>query len=341
MKKHYLIIALLIAVAGGICLTSCAPDSLSDETATLDSSSAEVDHLTICSFNVQFLGHFKKKDDSALAAILKDYDIVVIQELVAPPIAGTYPDDTAYTADADSAEFFEAMDELGFSYKLSEEDTGTNDEIHKNSSATEWWVAFYKLESVECVSDIPSGFLAEDRSNHDDYERVPYAFGFRTPDDKLDFVLISVHLQPGASAAEKARRKHELTAIADWIADNDDDEEKDFIILGDMNIENTTELASATPSGYLSLNDECRPTNTNPNSPKPYDHVMYNTTFTTEIDSDFDLELIDLVEAMEDSWTSTEDEYPGDPYVHNQFRQYYSDHHPVVFRIKVSAEDDD
>jgi len=117
--------------------------------------------------------------------------------------------------------------------------------------------------------------------------------------------------------------------------------EKDFIILGDMNIEDAAELAVATPLGYLSLNDECHPTNTNLNSPKPYDHVMYNTTFTTEIDSEFDLEVINLIEAMEDFWTSTEDEYPGDPYNHNQFRQYYSDHHPVVFRIKVSGEDDD
>lgn len=298
------------------------------------------DHLTICSFNIQFLGHFTKKEDRALATILKDYDIVVIQELVAAPIAGTYPDGEAFTADSESAEFFETMEQIGFSYKLLEEDTGTGDEIHKSSSATEWWVVFYKPDSVEYVSDMPSGFLAADRSNHDDYERVPYAFAFRTPNKKVDFVLVSVHLQPGASAADKARRQHELTAIADWIASNID-EEKDFIILGDMNIEDAAELTVATPPGYLSLNDECRPTNTNLNNPKPYDHVMYNTTFTTEIDSEFDLEVINLIEAMEDLWASTEDEYPGDPYNHNQFRQYYSDHHPVVFRLKVSGEDDD
>jgi len=107
-----------------------------------------------------------------------------------------------------------------------------------------------------------------------------------------------------------------------------------------MNIENATELAAATPPGYLSLNDECRTTNTNPNGPKPYDHVMYNTTFTTEIDTDFDLEVIDLVEAMESSWTSTEP-YPGDPYDHTEFRQHYSDHHPVVFRIEIPDQDDD
>lgn len=330
MKKHYLFISLLAAVAGCTCFIA----------GTSDSSSRETDHLTICSFNIQFLGHFKKKEDKSLANILKDYDIVVVQELVAPPIAGTYPDGEAFTADTESAEFFEAMEELGFAYKLSEEDTGTNDEIHMITSATEWWVAFYKPDSVKYATDIPSGFLAEDRSNHDDYERVPYAFAFRTPESEVDFVLISVHLQPGAPSSDKNRRQHELAAIAEWVASNND-EEKDFIILGDMNIEDATELASATPSGYLSLNDECRPTNTNLNNPKPYDHIMYNTTFTTEIDSEFDLEVINLIEVMEDSWTSTEDEYPGDPYEHNLFKQCFSDHHPVVFKIKVPDEDDD
>jgi hypothetical protein len=57
---------------------------------------------------------------------------------------------------------------------------------------------------------------------------VPYAFAFRTLDNNLDLVLISVHLQPGSSAVAKARRKHELAAIANWVASNDD-KEKDFI----------------------------------------------------------------------------------------------------------------
>jgi|GEM_PF-4377532 len=33
--------------------------------------------------------------------------------------------------------------------------------------------------------------------------------------------------------------------------------------------------------------------------------------------------------------------YPGDPYVHNSFRQAYSDHNPIVFRINVPGADDD
>lgn len=295
--------------------------------------------LKICSFNIQFLGNSNDRDDTALASILKDYDIVVVQELVSPPYTGTFPNGNSFNPDPQSAEFFDAMTALGFKYTLSEEDTGTGDTINRNGSSTEWWVVFFKEDAVTSANDIPSGFLADDRSNHDDYERVPYAFAFRTTNNNMDFVLISVHLKPGSSSANKARRQQELSAISTWI-DANDEFEKDFIILGDMNIYSATELNEIKPANYVSLNDECVPTNTNINGPEPYDHVMYNPTHTTEIDQAFDFEIINLIDAMKPLWTST-DPYPGEPYDHNEFRKYYSDHHPVVFQIVTPAEDDD
>lgn len=207
--------------------------------------------LVICSFNVKWIGYYAERDDDALADILKDCDIVVIQELVSPPYQGNFPDGKPYKPDLESREFFDAMHSQGFEYLLSEEDTGTGDTIHTNSSSTEWFVAFYHPGRVDVANDLPSGFLDADRSNHPDYERVPYAFAFRSMDGKLDFVLISVHLKPDAGPANRARRKHELGAIAAWI-DARDGTEKDFVILGDMNIGSEAELASATPCGTRS-----------------------------------------------------------------------------------------
>ena len=295
--------------------------------------------LDVCSFNIQFLGNSKKRDDKALAALVKDYDILVVQELVAPPYEGRFPTGADYKPSPAAAEFFEEMKTLGFLYAMSEEDTGTGERIHLNSSATEWWVVFFKTNKVELAPDLPTGFLADDRSNHPDYERVPFAFGFRTVDGKADFVLISVHLMPGKEAAAKQRRLHELQSIDRWIRSRNQ-EEKDFIILGDMNIENTAELDAATPEGYLSLNKDCLPTNTNVRGPKPYDHVMFSTVYTTEIDQEYGFKVINLIEQMRPFWNSAE-QYPGDPYNHNAFRAYYSDHHPVVFRIRTLATGDD
>jgi hypothetical protein len=293
--------------------------------------------LDICSFNIQFLGNSRSRDDAALAYVLKDCEVAVVQELVAPPSPGVFPDGKVRKADAEAKEFFDAMEALGFSYLLSEEDTGSGAKIHLNSSATEWWVAFYKKDAVEPAVDLPSGFLAADRSDHPDYERVPYAFAFRSRGG-ADFVLVSVHLKPGSGKKARARRQHELDAIGRWIGEHDA-VERDFIVLGDMNIENAKELAAATPVGFVSLNDECRPTNTNVNKPKPYDHVMLRMADTREVDVAFDLQVVDLVEAMQPFWKG-DGPYPGKPYDHNGFRKYYSDHHPVVFRLKGQGDDD-
>ena len=303
--------------------------------------------LTICSFNIQFLGYSTRRDNNALATILKDFDIVVVQELVSPPFKGKYPDNTNFKPDKESAAFFSAMISFGFKYLLSVEDTGTGEASHNNSSKTEWWVVFYKAGKVKIADDLPTGFLADDRTDHEHYERVPHAFAFRTLNNNLDFVLISVHLKPGRSKDSKKRRKEELATIAKWV-NKKDDKEKDFIILGDMNIEDYIELQDTAPEGFYSLNDECRATNTNVKSPKPYDHVMYRPEFTNEIDKEFDFKVINLIDVMRPFWDST-DSYPGGTknqlglpeYDHDRFRAFYSDHHPVVFKLNVLQTDDD
>ena len=168
---------------------------------------------------------------------------------------------------------------------------------------------------------------------------MPYAFPFRSHDGTVDFVLINVHLRPGSGEDNRNHRKHELDSIATWI-DAHDDEEKDFIIVGDMNIQSCTELVAIIPTAFESLNDECRATNTSTTG-KPFDHVMFRPAPTTEIDSEFDFEVIDLVDAVRSSWNPADGTFPGEPYQAARFAAHYSDHHPVAFRIELTASDDD
>lgn len=300
---------------------------------------AEAEPLDVCTFNIKFVGNYFDKENEHLAEMLSVYDIVVVQELVAPPVDGVYPDGESYTADIEAKAFSDAMEAHGFSMLLSEEDTGSGD-IHKASSATEWWIAFYRDDRVESAPDLPTGFLADDRSAHPVYRRVPYAFGFRTLDGAADFVLISVHLDPDDDEV----RLGEFAGIAEWIDENDDTE-KDFIILGDTNIQDEDELEACIPEGFVSMNSECCATNTKPDVPKPYDHVMYMPEHTDrEIDSDYGLWVVDLLATMEPYWSDTYAEpYPGDvaDYDHSAFARHYSDHHPVEFRIAAAGPDDD
>lgn len=297
--------------------------------------------ISICSFNIQFLGNSKQRQNAALANIVKDYDVVAIQELVAPPYPGAYPDGTPYAGDLEAAAFFDEMKARGFEYVLSEEDTGSGPKIHNNGSATEWWVVFYKPDVVGPANDLPHGFLDKDHSDNSNFERVPYAFGFRTTEGDLDFVLVSVHLQPDTGFWNEVKRSHELDSIARWIDLNDSDE-KDFIIVGDMNVQSQEELSRIIPSGFISMNKNCLPTNTNIKKPKPYDHVMYRPTYTQmDIDSAYPFKVGSLVDEMKVYWdTTVEGEYPGMPYQHNKFRKYFSDHQPVVFQLNKEGDID-
>ena len=173
--------------------------------------------ITICTFNIQFLGAFKKRDNHALASLLNGYEIILIQEMVATPVDGIYPDGSRYTADPESKNFMNEMLQNGYQFLLSEEDTGAGKKGHTAGTSTEWFIAFYDPSSVQPAPDLPHGFLAADRTHNPDYDRVPYAFPFRLKKGKNDFVLISVHLAPGEGEKPEERRKQEINSIYHWI----------------------------------------------------------------------------------------------------------------------------
>lgn len=289
--------------------------------------------LSICSFNIKFLGHYKDKRAAELANLVSDYDIVAIQEMVAPPVGGTFPDGTPYAADDESRAFFESMQSLGFTLSLSPEDTG-KDTIHRGGTSSEWFAAFYK-DTVQPAEDLPHGFLSDVRAGNKIYDRVPFAHSFRTHDGKFDFVLINVHLKANPSASDG--RRMELQGISDWIASHDTNE-KDFIILGDMNIQSKQELESVIPAGFVSLNASCCRTNLS-SLPKPFDHVMIRSQFTTEVAMS-SFEVLDLISEMQPFWTGP-DAYPGIPYNGPRFSQLFSDHEPIEFLAILPNVDDD
>jgi len=296
------------------------------------------DPLSICSFNIQFLGSSRSRDNAKLASICSLYDVVLVQELVAPPHDMFFPDGTPAKPDPEARAFFDAMALHGFSWWLSEEDTGPGSRIHSNGNGTEWWVVFYRQEKVSAASYLPHGFLAEDRSANPDYDRVPYAFSLRSSDKSVDFVLVSAHLRPGDGRKDTARRRHELKSIAEWIASRDTSE-KDWLIVGDCNFKDMEDLVECLPDGFVSLNRKCVPTNVSVSSPRPYDHVLYCQDGLRELDVEFGFRVLDLRTLL------AHDIVPLSMlevvFYRNRFRTMYSDHNPVVFRIHSDGTDDD
>lgn len=215
------------------------------------------DSLAVCTWNIQWIGHWKAKRHEDLAKTLEPCDVAVVQEMVAPPWDVLVVDPAkkatvTLKGDLEAKAFAEAMRKVGFDgVLLSEEDTGPT-KNHTNSTASEWYVAFFKTSKVVAAKDLPSGFLAKKRAGNSVFSRVPYAFALRAlrhGKPSVDFVLVSVHLHAkGPSETEKrakARRVREFRAINEWITSQRSKHpsgEQDFFVVGDMNIEDFEEV---------------------------------------------------------------------------------------------------
>ncbi len=299
----------------------------------------KTDTISICSFNIQFLGHFKARDNNTLSKILKPYDIVVIQEMVAPPVSGTFPSNgQKYKSDLESKAFADAMQKQGFSYWLSTEDTGPT-KNHVNSSASEWWITFYKDEIVVPDSSRYFGFLDTTLAGSLLYERVPFCLPFKSIDGKSTFSLISLHLKPGNGLADRTRRAGELKTLFDWGAKQETN--KDFIYLGDCNIYNEGEFIEFEKQAIYSLNKQCSSTNTklyeDAKKGKPYDHVFYTNSSEDEIIKE-SFKVVDLMEEIRTLYKG--ESFPYAPYEHNLFRTIFSDHVPIYFNYILGMDKD-
>jgi exonuclease III len=298
------------------------------------------DTLSICSFNIQFLGHFQTRENAILAEIVKDNDIVVVQEMVAAPIAGVYPDGTAYQKDKESAAFVDEMKKRGFSYWMSNEDTGPT-KNHTPTPASEWWIVFYKSKTVQPDSvNRFYGFISDPKIKNTTFQRVPYAFPFKAVNGKSNFTLISVHLQPGDSSDEKLVRQRELKGLFDWVS-SQTEKNKDYYVLGDCNIYKQDEFISYNEKGFWSLNEKCLNTNSSlyrgPTKGYPYDHVFYGTSSKEDLILN-SFEVVDLKQEIVEH--SEPGQFNLEPYVHDYFRTKFSDHLPVTFKLVTGRDKD-
>lgn len=335
------------------------------------------DQLSVCTWNIQWIGHWKAKKNQDIANVLRNCDVAVIQEMVAPPWDVTVTskgsqETVTLKGDVEAKAFVDAMKAVGFDgVELSAEDTGPT-KNHTNTTASEWYIAFFKSAKVEIAQDLPKGFLARKLAGHSIYSRVPHAFGIRARHNgkpSVDMVLVSVHLHATGDNEPKrrckARRIREFRYINQWITQkkkNHASHEKDYFVLGDMNIEDleevnafmgespewlNTELAATEPlvdldtpedpsSFYMLRNVKSMNyapetktlKGTNIKRDKPYDHVMHYTTTTLDILPT--LQIVDLAKSFDlESFPKA-----------NDFVQAYSDHNPLRFVVKLSEDRD-
>jgi len=298
------------------------------------------DTLTLCSFNIKWLGYSDERNCEALALVLSNYDVIVLQEIVAPPYPGAFPDGEPYEPDPEVAAFFDEMTQVrGYQYLLSEEDTGRQILNHQNSSRTEWFAIFYDPAKLQTAQELPRGFIAYDVTAHGVFDRVPYAFSLRHTETGFDFVLISVHLHQGHGADDDDKRAEELQGIANWVSSQTSGETH-YIVLGDMNFDDCDEVLAIVPDRFRFLNPDgsgnCLTTNTSLVAGYPYDNVLYTTQVRPDLT--VGMRVIDLVTGLAAVWNPL-----GEPieeaYDELDFVQQISDHNPIVFVLQIPLGD--
>ncbi len=303
---------------------------------------AALESLTVCSFDINQLGYYAEKDGRALAHVLANYDVVVIQGIVAPPYEGTFPNGDPYQPNDKVGEFFDEMTiRHGFGYVLSEEDTGKRLINHSNEPWTEWFVVFYDPAKLEPASGLPQAFLADDVTANPVFDRVPYAFSLRHLETGFDFVLISVHLHEGSDEEDKAKRAAEQEAISAWIESQPTEEtESEYIVVGSMNFADCAEILSSIPNELRFLNPTysgvCLATDASLAPSRPYDGALF--VQRVEVDYVFGLRVIDLVSGLAAVWNPF-DEPIETAYGDLGFVRQISDHNPIVFRFQLASGD--
>lgn len=133
----------------------------------------------------------------------------------------------------------------------------------------------------------PDGRLVGDLDRQ--FARTPYAVSFAAGDKA--FTLVTLHTLYGDTGEERERRRMELQAIAEWLADRADDEDafnRNLIALGDFNIDRLDDplfraFVSTGLSAPEALNDVPRNISASKRgTEKYYDQIAWFTKGTRE-----------------------------------------------------------
>jgi len=133
---------------------------------------------------------------------------------------------------------------------------------------------------------IPTGLICEigfpvPAKEHVGYQlhRMPYCASFRA--GRLDFIIVSVHIYYGKTAAEKKEREKEIKKLVEFIksrvkTDKSKVFDKDFIVVGDFNIEKFgDEFFDALTKDGLEMPEILKSLTTNFSRTKTFDKIAY------------------------------------------------------------------
>jgi endonuclease/exonuclease/phosphatase family metal-dependent hydrolase len=229
------------------------------EPRTSPSARVHATKLKIATFNIQIFGKTKAGKPvivRQLAAIVRRYDLVVVQEV--KDRSGRAPQ-----------VLLDAVNHEGraYAFVLSPE-SGRQDD---DARSQERYLVYYDSGTVEAL---PGDRLYDD-SAQDRFQREPYLTNFRSRRGDFSFVLINIHTRPEAAVAEIDA----LTPVFDW-ATQTFGGERNVIALGDFNASCTyartaqLDALSIRGAGYIWIVPDSSDSNVATKSACAYDRIV-------------------------------------------------------------------
>jgi endonuclease/exonuclease/phosphatase family metal-dependent hydrolase len=200
----------------------------------------------------------------------------------------------------------------------------------KPADTTQWTGVAWKSAKVKPVGPIFQVPVSHTRSSQDSnrWDRNLHAMMFSTGKGKTDFIVLVVHLKANASASFARHRAEEIDDFAKRSADLHQafPGEKDFILLGDTNIEHAAEPAvkAMEQAGFLDLNKVDRDTHT-AKGIQPFARI-----FVPKNQPEFARSSQDVLVAFQKKENLS----------FAEFRARYSDHYIIVSPIQIQDDDD-
>jgi endonuclease/exonuclease/phosphatase family metal-dependent hydrolase len=209
------------------------------------------EHLRVGTWNLKRLGH-GKKELHRVAAIIEDFDVIALQEVMTPEGVAEL---LAYLPD--------------WAAEISPEAVG-------RGKYTEWYAVLYRQDRVR----VERAFLARDAK--DEFAREPFVTCLGA--GSFDFCLVSIHVIFGDSARA---RDEEISALGRLIGRlRSREREKDWIVLGDFNrVPGAPGWDALMEHGWsFTCDDAVATTLGKKGYHKAYDHILVDRAHTRELE---------------------------------------------------------
>lgn len=200
----------------------------------------------------------------------------------------------------------------------------------KTADTSQWAGLAWKSAKVKATGQVFQVPVSHTRSSQDAarWDRNLHAMMFSAGKGKSDFAVLVVHLKANSSTNYAKHRGEEISEFGKRIADLHKafPGEKDFIVLGDTNIQNADEpgVKAMEDAGFLDLNKLDLDTHT-AKGVQPFDRM-----FVPKGQPEFGRSGFEVLSAFQKK----------EKLSFAEFRARYSDHYIVVSTLQVGEDDD-